>query len=172
MGAIDPARGRKEAIAAAVDDLRRVVQAVYSRSRRAERVADITGPQAWLLATLADSGPMIVSDLASRMYVGRGTVIRLVDRLENRGLVSRTRSAGNRRATKVVLTHRGMKLAEDLPTATQELVLRGLENLGARDLKSVATGLKLLVGILGVGQITPRLLFSPVGSVTAGKERM
>ncbi len=170
MEAIELLRSRKGTIAEAVDDLRRVVQAVYCRSRQVERLADVTGPQAWLLAVLADSGPVTVSELARRMYVGRTPIIKIVDRLENRGLVSRTRSASDRKAIRVVLTHRGMKLAEHIPTATQDQILRGLEQLRERDLKSVSKALKVLAVMLGVNRMTPRLLFSPVGSVTARKE--
>lgn len=152
--------GRKESIASAFDNLRRVVQVVHGYSKRAGHAAGLTGPQLWAIKVLAESAPLMVSELARRMYLHPSTVIGILDRLEARGLVRRTRSKKDRRVVTVELDRSGKETVKNVPVVAQGLILRGLEELSDYDLKVIAEGLKLLVGILGAQRIPPRLLFS------------
>jgi DNA-binding MarR family transcriptional regulator len=151
---------RKESIACAFDNLRRVVQVVHGYSKRAEHVAGLTGPQLWAIKVLTESAPIMVSDLARRMYLHPSTVIGILDRLETRGLVIRTRSTVDRRVVTVGLTRRGKETVKKVPTVAQGLLLKGLEELSDNDLKVISEGLGLLVDILGAQRMPPRLLFS------------
>lgn len=152
--------GRKEAIAGAFDNLRRVVQVVHGYSKRAEHVAGLTGPQLWAIKVLAESAPIKISDLARRMYLHPSTVIGILDRLEDRGLVRRTRSTEDRRVVTAGLTRRGKETLKRVPVVAQGLLLKGLEDLSDHDLAVISEGLALLVDILGVQRMPPRLLFS------------
>lgn len=151
--------GRKEAIACAFDNLRRVVQVVHGYSKRAEPVAGLTGPQLWAIKVLAESAPIMVSDLARRMYLHPSTVIGILDRLETRGLVTRTRSKEDRRVVTVGLTRSGKGTIKRVPVVAQGLLLKGLEELSDHDLKVISEGLGLLVNILGAQRMPPQLLF-------------
>ena len=86
------AERRKEIIAGVFDNLRRVIQVVHGYSKRAERVAGLTGPQLWAIKVLSESAPIMVSDLARRMYLHPSTVIGILDRLETHRLVERTKT--------------------------------------------------------------------------------
>ena len=152
--------GRKKAIACAFDNLRRVVQVVHGYSKRAEHVAGLTGPQLWAIKVLAESAPIMVSDLARRMYLHPSTVIGILDRLETRGLVTRTRSKEDRRVVTVGLTRSGKGTIKRVPVVAQGLLLKGLEELSDHDLKVISEGLGLLVNILGAQRMPPQLLFS------------
>jgi DNA-binding MarR family transcriptional regulator len=152
--------GRKKTIAGAFDNLRRVVQVVHGYSKRAEHVAGLTGPQLWAIKVLAESAPIMISELARRMYLHPSTVIGILDRLETRGLVKRARSTEDRRVVTVGLTRRGKETVKKVPSVAQGLLLNGLEELSDKDLNMIAKGLELLVGILGAQRMPPRLLFS------------
>lgn len=154
-------KGRTGRIAGVVDNLRRIFQVVHGYSKRAERVAGLTGPQLWAVRVLSESAPIRVSDLAKRMYLHPSTVVGILDRLESRGLTTRSRSLPDRRAVSVSLTRHGREFVAKTPAVAQGLILEGLEGLSDRELRVVAEGLDLLVGILGVQGIPPRLLFSP-----------
>lgn len=151
---------RKEHISSAFDNLRRVVQVVHGYSKRAEHVAGLTGPQLWAIKVLSESAPMMVSDLARRMYLHPSTVIGILDRLEARGLLTRTRSTEDRRVVTVALTRRGKEAVKKVPVVAQGLLLKGLEELSDHDLMVITEGLELLVGILGAQRMPPQLLFS------------
>jgi DNA-binding MarR family transcriptional regulator len=143
-----------------LDNLRRVFQVVHGYSKRAERVAGLTGPQLWAMKVLAESAPIRVSDLAWRMYLQPPTVVGILDRLEQCGQVKRTRSAEDHRVVEVRLTQKGKNTVAKVPQVAQGLLLTGLKGLEDRELETVSQGLELLVGILGAGAIPPQLLFS------------
>ncbi|HEX7540443.1 MAG TPA: MarR family transcriptional regulator, partial [Syntrophales bacterium] len=112
------------------------------------------------IKVLAESAPIMVSDLARRMYLHPSTVIGILDRLETRGLVTRTRSKVDRRVVTVGLTRRGKETVKKVPVVAQGLLLKGLEDLSDHDLKVISEGLGLLVNILGAQRMPPQLLFS------------
>jgi DNA-binding MarR family transcriptional regulator len=151
-----------------LDNLRRVVHVLYSHSRRVARLAGLTSAQAWLITTLSIKGTTKVSDLARAMHLSLSAVVRVVNRLEERGLVVRTRSSNDLGVVKVALTHVGMELAGRIPAIPQELLLKGLSDIPPDRLRAVSQGLKSLVGILGARELTPRLFFAPVANLPAG----
>src|SRR5512135_1176211 len=162
-------KARKETIASTFDNLRRVVQVVQGYSKRAERVAGLTGPQLWAIKVLAESAPIMVSELARRMYLHPSTVIGILDRLETRGLVKRTRSTEDRRVVTVVLTRKGKDAVKKVPVVAQGLLLTGLEELSDADLKLISEGMELLVRILGARRMPPQLMFSGEVNVPYGE---
>jgi len=143
-----------------LDDLRRVFQVVHGYSKRAERVAGMTGPQLWAMKVLAESAPIRVSDLAWRMYLQPPTVVGILDRLEQQGLVLRSRSTTDHRVVEVTLTEKGKETVSKVPQVAQGLLLTGLKGLDDKQLETVFEGLELLVGILGARNLPPQLMFS------------
>jgi DNA-binding MarR family transcriptional regulator len=136
-------------IADIVDNLRRIFQVVHGQYKKAERVLGLTGPQIWAVKIIAEAAPIKVSDIAARMYLHPATVGGILDRLEARKLVVRTRSVEDRRVVHVDLTDEGRKLIRTSPEVTQLLMVTGLDRLPPGKLKSIATGLEELVDILG-----------------------
>ncbi|HWI40886.1 MAG TPA: MarR family transcriptional regulator, partial [Verrucomicrobiae bacterium] len=103
------------AVADILDNIRRVFQVVNEQSKRVERETALTGPQVWAIKTIAREEPVRVSALARRMYLHPATVGGILDRLEKRGLVVRTRSEEDRRVVEVTLTPEGRLLVETSP---------------------------------------------------------
>jgi DNA-binding MarR family transcriptional regulator len=64
----------------------------------------LTGPQGMLMGTLAHHGEMKVSDLSEKLGLSNSTVSGILDRLENQGLVERTRSKEDRRVVYIKVT--------------------------------------------------------------------
>jgi DNA-binding MarR family transcriptional regulator len=152
---------RDREIADVLDNLRRVFQVVHRYSKRAERVGGLTGPQLWAMKVLAESAPIRVTDLARRMYLHPSTVVGILHRLEQQAQVARTRSEKDHRVVTVTLTERGRETVSKVPQVAQGLLLSGLNALSDGELRTVAEGLRQLVGILGVEGMPPRLLLSP-----------
>lgn len=154
----ESARDRR--IAEILDNLRRVFNVVHQYSKRAEKVGGLTGPQLWAMKILAESAPIRVTDLARRMYLHASTVVGILDRLEQKGYLTRNRSDADHRVVVIDLTREGREKIADVPQVAQGMLLRGLTELPPEGLERVAGGLQLLVGILGAEGIPPRLLFS------------
>ncbi len=147
-------------IAEIVDNLRRIFQVVNEHSKKAEHETGLTGPQLWAIKTIAEAEPVMVSELARRMYLHPATVVGILDRLETRGLAMRTRSTQDRRVVKVALTKQGKDLVKKAPEVAQGLLVAGLEQITPRELKNIAQGLERMVEILGAQGIPPRLILS------------
>jgi DNA-binding MarR family transcriptional regulator len=144
-----------------MDDIRRVFKAVNEHSKRAEHETGITGPQLWTIKVIAQSSPINLKDLASRMFVHPATVVGIIDRLEAKGLATRTRSKGDRRNVDIDLTDSGRELVAGSPEVAQGLLVKGLKSLSASELENLADCLRKLVKILHAQKLPPQLMLSP-----------
>jgi DNA-binding MarR family transcriptional regulator len=91
-------------------------------------------PQFDLLSTLTEREGLSQQELAERLYVTKGNVSGLVDRLVEAGLVERRPIAGDRRSYALHLTRRGRSVAERGIAAQKDYVVRTLGSLPATDL--------------------------------------
>jgi MarR family transcriptional regulator, organic hydroperoxide resistance regulator len=151
---------KKVIIANTVDNLRRVFQAINDYSKKAEYATGLTGPQLWAIKVIAENGSVCVSDLAASMYLHAATVIGILDRLEDRGLITRIRSRNDRRFVVVELSDQGKLLVKKSPEVAQGLLVKGLECLPKHLIESVSEGLEKIVELLGATKVPPRLLMS------------
>lgn len=79
---------------------------------------DLTYPQYLAMLSLWETDGLTVSELSSRMLTDPGSVTPLLKRLENEGLISRTRSSRDERVVELRLTDKGRQLkqkADDIP---------------------------------------------------------
>lgn len=155
------------AVAGIIDNLRRVFQVVNEFSKRAEKETGLTGPQLWAIKVISDSKAIKVSDLARKMYLHPATVVGILDRLESRGLIARTRSTEDRRVVYVDLTELGKDLVNQAPEVVQGVLVRGLEQLPKDELLTIADSLEQLVGIVGAQGVPPKLMLSPCVNIPA-----
>lgn len=128
------------------------------QSRRVEHETGLTGPQLWVVKLLQLNSPMKVSELARGMYLHPATMVGLLDRLEVKGLVRRTRSDKDRRVVYIDLTEQGLELVEKSPEVVQSLLVKGLEVLAEQNLKVISEGLGQVVKIFGVQDTPPKLI--------------
>lgn len=147
-------------VAEIIDNIRRVFQVVNEHSKRAEKETGITGPQLWAIKTIAEYAPIKGAELARRMYLHPTTVVGILDRLEARGLVLKTRSTVDRRIVEVELTEQGRALVANAPEVAQGMLVKGLEPLPDQTLQRISDGLEELVRILGAKELPPSLILS------------
>jgi DNA-binding MarR family transcriptional regulator len=76
-------------------------------------------------------------------------ITRLIDRLEKRGLVKRTRSRQDRRVVEVSITDKGLVLVRGLDAHVQRLPKALLGRLGAERVRQLATLLEAVISELG-----------------------
>lgn len=160
---------KSKLVADIIDNIRRVFQSVNEYSKKAERETGLTGPQLWAIKVIAEGAPIKVSEVARRMYLHPATVVGILDRLEGRELVTRTRSREDRRVVEIELTGKGRDLLTRSPEVAQGLLVKGLETLQSDKLRQLDEELQLLVKILGAQEIPPRLLLSSEVNLPKGK---
>lgn len=141
-----------------IDNLRRIFQAITEYSKTVERSTGLTGPQLWAVKILDNTAPIRVSELAQLMYLSSATVVGILDRLEIKGLIIRSRSTTDRRAVDLHLTDAGKLLAAKSPEVAQFLLVKGLDELTNEQFSVVELGMKHMVRMLGAEHITPQPL--------------
>lgn len=151
---------KSKLIADSIDNLRKVFQVIQEYSKKVEHTTGLTGPQLWAIKVLAEGAPLMVSELARRMYLHPATVVGVLTRLESHNLIKKTRSKEDRRIVWVELTPKGKKLVAAAPEVAQGLLVMGLEKIPLKGLKEINKGLKRLVSILGADGTLPRLILS------------
>jgi DNA-binding MarR family transcriptional regulator len=98
------------------------------------RALGLSIPQFDLLSTLTEREGISQSELAERLYVTKGNVSGLVDRMVQSGLVERRAISGDRRSYAMHLTPEGRRLAEAGMAAQRAFVASTLGKVPACDL--------------------------------------
>ena len=98
------------------------------------RTLGLSIPHFDLLSTLTEREGISQSELAERLYVTKGNVSGLADRLVQAGLVERRAIAGDRRSYAMHLTPEGRRLAEEGIKTQRDFVAQTLGKLPQGDL--------------------------------------
>lgn len=131
-----------------LQSLRRIIRAVDLHSRRLKAAFELTAPQLVCLLTVAEEGPISLSFVALRMHLSPSTVVGILDRLEARGLVERTRDQQDRRVVRVTATTKGRRLARRAPSPLHDNLADSLARLPRRDQASIASALGRIVELM------------------------
>jgi DNA-binding MarR family transcriptional regulator len=120
-------------------------------ARFLKTTAQLTTHQYNVLRILRGSHParLACSDIAERMIERDPDITRLVDRLETRGLVKRSRSRQDRRVVEVGITDKGLTLVRGLDGHVQRLPKALLGQLGVERARQLATLLEAVIADLG-----------------------
>ena len=103
---------------------------------KALRPMGVTRSQWWVLANLSrhDGAGMMQTELAKLLDVGKVTLGGLIDRLEAGGLVKRLADPHDRRAKRVVMTPRGIKLLAEIVLIAKEVNGQILSGISKADI--------------------------------------
>lgn len=118
--------GAEDEIVAAI---RRIMHAVELHSRRLVEQFGLTGPQLAVLRKAAHLGRTPIGGLARAVHLSQPTVTGILDRLEKRGLLQRTRDTLDRRAVIISITEEGRRLLDRAPSLLQDQFRQELEKL-------------------------------------------
>lgn len=102
-----------DALAAYVK-LLRASKAVAARMERALARDSLTPTQLGVLEAILHLGPLTQRDLGRKVLTSAGNMTDVIDKLEARGLVHRTRAEEDRRLVRVALTGSGREMIERL----------------------------------------------------------
>lgn len=128
--------------------LRKITRAIDLYSHRLSRQYKLTGPQIGCLRYLAKSGTSTPGKTAKSMHLSQATITGILDRLEARNLIERTRSKEDRRRVLVALTERGLKIVETAPSPLQEKFAKKLAALPEQNQAVIDTILSQVVTMM------------------------
>ncbi len=98
---------------------------------------NITPPQFSILAFLWQEDGLSQTEICERSQVDRATMVGMVDRLEDEGLVKRHAHDGDRRAYRVCLTDKGKSLKEPLCAIASNVTKEFTTRLTAKEVDTL-----------------------------------
>ncbi|KPH63114.1 transcriptional regulator [Pseudoalteromonas porphyrae] len=100
--------------------LRKVIRAIDLHSKQLNKTSGLTGPQLLIMTEVAQTDGITASRIAQNVNLSPATVTNILDRLENRDLVSRVRSQLDKRRVSLYLTESGETILQAAPQPLQE----------------------------------------------------
>jgi DNA-binding MarR family transcriptional regulator len=132
------------------DELDRRLTALWHvLGRRGKR--ELSRTAASVLATLRDTGPRRITELAEREAIAQPTVTTLVGRLERDGMVERRPDPGDARAVQVHLTERGRARLDEMRAAREVVLEARLMRLTDEEREVLADALPVLDKLMEEG---------------------
>jgi DNA-binding MarR family transcriptional regulator len=119
--------------------LERTADHLLQRLAELVKPAGLSPPQFSVLRILRAARPqgLACREVAERMITRDPDITRLLDRLEDRGLVGRTRERADRRVITVRVTEEGLRTLASLDRALRALQTRQFRHLGRDGLASL-----------------------------------
>ena len=129
--------------------LRQIIQEMSRHSKHLLEKYKITIPQLICLREIFQHGPISLSALTKIVFLNNSTVTGIVDRLENRGLVQRTRISKDRRQVHAEITETGIEFVKNAPPPLRKTFFNRLAVLEEEKITLILWSLEMLVDMLG-----------------------
>ncbi len=126
--------------------------------------AGLTPTQLGVLEAVLHKGPLTQRDLGRKVLTSAGNMTDVIDKLERRGLVSRSRKPGDRRAVRVELTPDGRRGIEALFPRHANEIAAAMSGLTTTELQQLG-GLLRKLGMAAAGT-------DPVGTDPPGTDSL
>lgn len=156
-----------------LQSLRRIIRAIETHSQALNQQHQVTGPQLACLLALRTEG-LTTTKLAQTVYLSPSTVVGIVDRLIDKGLVSRERGRQDRRQVLVALTESGAALIASAPSPLQQTLAAGLRQLPQAEQVGITQALETVVELMNARHIdaAPVLETGPIAQprITRGRK--
>ena len=134
----------KEPFLPVLRELARSFQAFEQFSAFHTRQMGLTPPQFDVVATLGNTEGMTCKELSEKTLITKGTLTGVVDRLEEKGLVTRTTLEHDRRSVAIALTDAGHELFHKVFPAHLAYMKPAFEAFSEADLKQFCEQLSRL----------------------------
>lgn len=131
-----------------LQSLRRIIRAVDMHSYKLSSQYKITGPQLGCLIALKEEKSLTIAQLAKKVYLSPSTLVGIIDRLEEKGLVQRKRDSSDRRRVQIHVTAPGADLITAAPSLLQETLVRALKDLPEPERISITMAVEKLVDLM------------------------
>lgn len=151
--------------------LRRVMRAVDLHSRKLMQSHGLTGPQALVLQEAVKGVGISAGELASRVSLSQATVTDILNRLEQRGLLTRERSETDRRKVMVKPTLAGGEVMATAPPLLQETFVRRFTDLKPWEQMLLLSSLQRIAELMDAERLeaAPLLSSGSVASESVGE---
>jgi len=154
----------------AMDGVRRLVRILRSSNADAQRTADLSSAQLFVLTHIAEHPNGSLSEVAARTLTTQSTASEVVARLVDRGLVSRAAAPDDRRRVALSATPFGRRALQISSPPIQSRLIASLACLPLDQQLAIADGLEAWLEIAGFDRVAPSMFFEPERAADAPAE--
>lgn len=144
--------------------IRRILRKTSEHSRQLLRVAGLTVPQLLCLRAIAETeenADVTVGMVSHAVQLAPATVSRILDRLEDAGLVIRERGSQDRRKVFLSLTDLGRQQIDKLPTPLQEQFISRVLALSIEEQQQLLGSLEKVVEMMEAADLDAAPVLEP-----------
>lgn len=147
-----------------LSSLRRIIRSVDLHSKELATKTGITAPQLVCLLTLVEHGAITATTISREVFLSPSTVVGILDRLEEKKLVTRERSTKDRRLVTLSVTEEGRRVAAHAPSPLQDTLTEALSALPLNEQIEIAQSLERVVSLMEAQHIdaAPILATGPI----------
>ncbi len=129
--------------------IRKIIRTVAIHSRQLAVEHNVTGPQLSTLNALHRKDELTVTEIANILFLSPSTIVGVLDRLEEKGYITRRRDTADRRRVLVQMTDDGKKLVKEVPHPLEDSLIGSLAKIPEKEKGCMADALERLVELIG-----------------------
>jgi DNA-binding MarR family transcriptional regulator len=144
--------------------LRKVIRAIDLHSKHLNKTSGLTSPQLLIMLEIDKEYSINSSQVAKKVNLSPATVTNIIDRLENKNLISRVRYTQDKRKVGLYLTDDGKALLLKAPQALQEHFIEKFSNLEQWEQSQLLSSMQRLSNMMDADKIdaAPLLELEPI----------
>ncbi|AZQ83622.1 MarR family transcriptional regulator [Colwellia sp. Arc7-635] len=133
--------------------LRKVIRAIDLHSKHLSKTSGLTSPQLLIMLEIDKASGVNSSQVAKSVNLSPATVTNILDRLENKNLVSRVRDTQDKRKVGLYLTDDGKAILLNAPQALQEHFIAKFSNLAQWEQSQLLSSMERLSEMMDANEI-------------------
>ncbi|PKR54498.1 MarR family winged helix-turn-helix transcriptional regulator [Thalassospira marina] len=136
--------------------LRQIIRASDLHSKHVMKVCGLTVPQLVVLLAIEELGEVTVKEISRHVSLSQATVTTILNRLEERNFVRRTRNAADKRVVNSCLTDKGADMIRNTPPLLDDDFMDRFEELKDNERGRIVTSLKKIAMLMEGHDVDPR----------------
>jgi DNA-binding MarR family transcriptional regulator len=133
--------------------LRKVIRAIDLHSKQLSKTSGLTSPQLLIMLEIDKISGVNSSQVAKNVNLSAATVTNILDRLENKSLISRVRNTEDKRKVGLYLTDDGKALLLKAPQPLQEHFIENFSNLAQWEQSQLLSSIERLADMMNANEI-------------------
>lgn len=145
--------------------MRQMIHYVDLYSKQLASAHRITAPQLVCLLTVAEKGRTTATAIGREVQLSASTVVGILDRLEEKGLITRERDRIDRRLVHIRATALGTALAQNAPSPLQATLANVLSTLPEKEQATIAKSLERIADLMAAQHLDAAPPATPVSGI-------
>lgn len=133
--------------------LRKVIRAIGLHSKHLSKTSGLTSPQLLIMLEIDKVSGVNSSQVAKSVNLSAATVTSILDRLENKNLISRVRNTQDKRKVGLYLTENGKAILLNAPQPLQENFIKNFSNLAQWEQSQLLSSMERIAGMMDANEI-------------------